>query len=157
MKIRNFEVEKLKKVFICTLSVLMVSLSILTTAQAYSYQVNASIYYRECSGHQNGIHYTFDKGTVKATECQAICYSDGDPSVTREPDVYLELRRRTLIGGIGYKSFGENKLGTVIEGNGWTNLNSTKWTTDEKNDTYYVITYMTSSGVQKYFKCTLTQ
>lgn len=157
MRIQQIELTKLKKIFICILSVLIVSVSLLTVTQAYSYNAYAEIYYTTCSGHQNGIHYTFNKGTVAAKECQAKCNSDGDPTLTRKPTVYLELRRRTLIGGIGYKSFGEKTLGTVKEGQGWTSLKNTSWTVDEKNSTYYLITYMTSSEVQKYFKCTLSQ
>lgn len=136
---------------------LFISFSLLTCVNAYSYNVSTSIYYTECSGYQNNIHYTFKKGTVNARNCKAICGSDNDSSVTRKPSVYIELKRRTLIGGIGYKSFGEKKLGTIIEGKGWTNLKNTSWKTDEKNSSYYVVIYMTSSHVKKNFKCALKQ
>ena len=51
------------------------------------------------------IHYSFDKGTIYAKNCQAKWESDEDSSITRELTVYIELRR--TLGGIGYASFGE--------------------------------------------------
>ena len=156
MKINTVEYDKIKKIMLCVISAIF-AISILSfTVKAYSYNVSCSIKYSECSGHQNGIHYSFNKGTISATNCQGKCESDGDPSITREPTVYIELRRRTL-GGIGYASFGEKNLGSVRESQGWKTLSNTSWKVDAKDNDYYTIVRMSSSNVQKYFKCKLSQ